>query len=225
MLRVLVPLVVLLGAFPVVAAPPAPAKPVVAVLYFDVPEKNEDLAAFRKGLAEMLITDLVQGEQLSVVERSRLEEVLAELELSGSGKVDPATAQKIGKLLGARYQVMGSIVPLGKLMSFEVKVVRVETGQVLKATRERATVDDVFEAEQKLAATLQALVAEAEKLVPPPPPKGATKLRYDTAVKYSKALDAKDKKNKDAAVKLLNEVVKEQPDFKLAQLDLLNLTK
>lgn len=215
--------VLCLLALPAVAAPPE-KKPVVAVLYFDVPEKSDDLAAFRKGLAEMLITDLVQGAQLTVVERARLEEVLAELNLHGSGKVDPATAQKVGKLLGAAYQVMGSIVPLGPRLTFEVKVIRVDTGQVIKATRELAKPDDVFEAEQKLAATIQVLVAEAEKLAPPPPPKGATKLRFDTAVKYSKALDAKDKKDKTQAVKLLNDVVKEQPDFKLAQLDLLNLT-
>jgi hypothetical protein len=88
-----------------------------------------------------------------------------------------------------------------------------------------AKLEDIFEAEQKLAATIQAQVAEAAKLAPPSPPKGATKLRFDTAVKYSKALDAKDKKDKGQAVKLLNEVVKDQPDFKLAQLDLLNLTK
>ncbi|MEW5740428.1 MAG: CsgG/HfaB family protein [Myxococcota bacterium] len=215
----------ILVAVPAFAAPPA-KKPIVAVLYFDVPEKNEDLAAFKKGLAEMLITDLVQGDQLTVVERARLEEVLGELNLQSSGKVDPATAQRVGKLLGAAYQVMGSIVPLGpQRLTFEVKVLHVETGKVIKTTRELAKPEDVFEAEQKLAASIQVLVAEAEKLAPPSPPKGATRLRFDTAVKYSKALDAKDKRDKDKAVKLLNEVVKEQPDFKLAQLDLLNLTK
>lgn len=215
--------VLCLLALPAVAAPPA-KKPVVAVLYFDVPEKNDDLAAFRKGLAQMLITDIVQGDQLTVVERDRLEEVLAEQHLQSSGKVDPATAQRLGKLVGASYLVTGSILPLPPLLNFEVRVIHLATGTTVKATRERAKFEDFFDAEQKLAATIQVLVTEAEKLSPPQPAKGATKVRFDTAVKYSKALDAKDKKDKTQAVKLLNEVVKEQPDFKLAQLDLLNLT-
>lgn len=209
-------------AIPAVAAD----KPIVAVLYFDVPEKNDDLAAFKKGLAEMLITDLVQGGQATIVERARLEEVLAELQLGASGKVDPATAQKIGKLLGAKYQVMGSILPVGKLINIETKIIKVSTGEAVKTVRERISLEDIFEGEQKLAGSLQSLLAEAEKLAPPEPPKkSGAKLKYDTAVKYSKALDAKDKKDKPTAVKLLSDVVKEQPDFKLAQLDLLNLTK
>ena len=42
-------------------------------------------------------------------------------------------------------------------------------------------------------------------------------------MKYAQSLQAKDKKNPATQKKLLAEVVKEQPDFKLAQLDLLSL--
>jgi hypothetical protein len=46
-----------------------------------------------------------------------------------------------------------------------------------------------------------------------------------TAVKYSKALDAIDKKDKEGAKKMIGEVLNEQPDFKLAEKDLLALVR
>lgn len=200
--------------------------PTVAVLYFDVPDKQEELQVFRKGLAQMLITDLVAEPRLRVVERDRLEDVQKELNLSSSGRVEAATAQQMGRLLGAKYQVMGSIVPLGKAMSFETKVVVVETGQVIRTTRAVASVDDVFAAEQQLAQALLKLIAEAEGLRPTEKvQRSPAKVGYATAVKYAKALDAKDRKDTKAAVQMLSEVVKAQPDFILAKVDLLNLTK
>ena len=52
---------------------------------------------------------------------------------------------------------------------------------------------------------------------PPPPPK---QLRTSTALRYSKALHAIDRGDKKAAREELAQVVKEQPDFKLASLDM-----
>jgi hypothetical protein len=49
-------------------------------------------------------------------------------------------------------------------------------------------------------------------------------LPFATAVKYSRALDAKDKKDKATATRLLQEVVTERPEFALAKLDLASLT-
>src|SRR5262249_14368879 len=52
------------------AAPSQP--PAVAVLYFDYSGKSEELGALRKGLAEMLITDLAGAKAVTIVERTRL---------------------------------------------------------------------------------------------------------------------------------------------------------
>src|SRR5687768_15808473 len=88
------------------------AKPTVAVLYFDYEGKNEEMAVLKKGLAQMIISDLSGGASYTVVERMRLQEIMDELKLAQSGKIDPATAAKIGKLLGARYMVMGGYFDL-----------------------------------------------------------------------------------------------------------------
>jgi curli biogenesis system outer membrane secretion channel CsgG len=47
--------------------------------------------------------------KFSVVERDKLNLVLKEQGLSTTGAVDPATAAKVGKILGVRYIVMGGI--------------------------------------------------------------------------------------------------------------------
>ena len=52
------------------------------------------------------------------------------------------------------------------------------------------------------------------------PPKPPAKLGTKLALRYSKALDAKDRGDKATAKKELAAVVKEQPDFRLAQLDI-----
>ncbi len=60
--------------------------------------------------------------KLRIVERERLKELRAELEFQQSDEVDPASAQKVGKLLGARY------VLTGKITRFGCKVSKASTG-------------------------------------------------------------------------------------------------
>lgn len=226
-----------LFAIPAIAAPPAPAKTArVSVLYFDVQSTQEALKVFNKGLSELMIADLAQSTDLTVVERSRLEEILAELKLGETRYADPATAAKIGKLVGAQFMVAGTIVENPVLSAkggpgrfkLLVKIIDVEHATVVPQSTIKVDLDpdDVFGAEEAVVKEIAKFLVTAGKATQAgEPAKKAHKLPVGTAVKYSKALDAKDKKNKDQAVKLLNEVVKEQPDFKLAQLDLLTLTK
>jgi TolB-like protein len=210
----------------------APEPPTVAVLYFDYSGKTAELEVLKKGLAQMLISDLSQSERIRLVERDRLEAVLAELDLGKSKKVDPATAAKIGKLLGARYLVLGGYFDLMDALRVDARVVEVETGRVVKSVGGQGLRDEFLELEQRLARDL-ALVLEGElpakTTAPPatPAPKSGkpAKLKLGTAVKYSQALDAKDRKDKKAAATAMKEVVREQPDFSLAQLELADLVQ
>ncbi len=199
--------------------------PTVAVLYFDYDGQAEDLRVLRKGLAQMLITDL-GGCELKVVERARLQEVVEELKLGQSGKVDAATAAKVGKLLGARYLVMGGYFELGGQLVVNARAVQTETAAAVGTARARGKPEDFYELEQKLAADLCASLARL-----PPPPKPAhdsqpdRKLPAKAAVRYSKALDAIDRKDTATARRELEAVVKEQPGFALAATDLANLVR
>lgn len=60
-----------------------------------------------RALAEFLVTDLSRTERLRVVERMRIQLLLDEFALADSGYVDPSTAARSGRLLGAGRIVQG----------------------------------------------------------------------------------------------------------------------
>ena len=62
-----------------------------------------------EGMSEMLVTALVETGKFKVLERQQIHDVLGEQDLGDSGRVDPATAAKIGKILGARYLIYGTV--------------------------------------------------------------------------------------------------------------------
>ena len=239
----LVLVVALLAGVQAPAEPLKPKVPTLAVLYFDYTGKDEELGALRKGLAQMLISDLAGSDGVRLVERERLQEVLAELKLGRTASFDANTAAKVGKLLGAQLMVMGSYFALGSTLRADARVVEVETGRVLHSTGATGKADDFLLLEQKLGAALLSFVATVPKAsespVPEkrdgPAPSGETgrrarvspptKLHLRTALRYSKALDALDAGKKAEAKSELEAVVKEQPDFRLASLDLDKLMK
>lgn len=210
--------------------PPTTKKPTAAVLYFDNLGESEELFALRKGLTQMLISDLSYGTGFNLVERTRLQDIIDELELGQSKKIDPATAAKIGKLLGADYLVMGGYFEMRGSMRIDVRVVAVETGVIVKSLGATGKGDDFFAVQQELA---QGLTKVMETLTPipanpnpqKPRPTVPKKVKTKTAARYGKALDLVDKGDKEGAKKELQAVVEEAPDFGLAADDLASLMR
>ena len=90
------------------AKKPLKLKKRLAVLDFEVKAKGAPRDA-GSGLSEMLITALVESERFTVVERTRLDEILREQRLGITGAVNPKTAAQIGKLIGAQLLIKGVI--------------------------------------------------------------------------------------------------------------------
>jgi TolB-like protein len=104
------------------------------------------------GLADLLMTDLSRSSQLQVVDRLRLDALLRELQLVASGRVDTATAPRVGKLVGARNLVVGSIgqQPAGRV-AFDVRIANAATGEIRSAVSASATLNEILAAEKELA--------------------------------------------------------------------------
>ena len=218
--------VLLLLAAPAFAATPdAGVKPRIAVLYFEPRTDDPDMKVFATGLAELMINDLLATESMRVVERARLEEVINELKLGEGRFADKSTFAKVGKLLGTDYLVTGSILTVGKGKFMLVPRMAVsETGEFVPLKNIPFSADDVLAAEQQAVTDIAGLLVKRGALaLVSLPPKMNHVLPLSTTVKYARSLQAKDKKDTVAQKKLLGEVIKEQPDFKLAQLDLLSL--
>jgi curli biogenesis system outer membrane secretion channel CsgG len=203
----------------------------VAVLYFDYDGKTAGMEVLRKGLAQMLISDLTGQDRWLVVERERLESVLAEQKLGQSGKIDKATAAKLGKLLGARYLVLGSYFDLMGALRVDARLVSVETGEILGSAGSTGKPDDFLTVEQKIGQDLGRLLSQrvaqpssgqTPTTAPKKPtrPKAPARLKTRTAVAYSQALALLDNGQRDKAKAKLEDVVKEQPDFAMASIDL-----
>jgi curli biogenesis system outer membrane secretion channel CsgG len=93
----------------------------VAVVNFDYATVQGGISAIfgtnvdvGKGIADLLVTKLVEGGVYSVIERKALDKLVAEQNFANSDRADPASAAKIGKLLGVDAIIIGSITQFGR---------------------------------------------------------------------------------------------------------------
>ena len=105
----------------------------IAISYFDNTSGLEQYNPLSKGLADMLITDLSNVKSIQIVEREKLESLLKEIDL-GEGKfIDPNTAQKLGKGLGADYILTGAFLSIDPMMRIDARIMEVATGKIIGA--------------------------------------------------------------------------------------------
>ncbi len=189
-------------------------KDVVSVLYFDNATGNAEYDVLRKGLADMVITDLVAWSGVSVVERDKLESVLGEIKLQRSASFDSATAVRVGKLVGAKYLLKGTITLPDSQLMLDAQLVDVARGTVTTTARARGPRDDVFSLEQKLVDDLTrnlSLTANKNER------NRARVPSFDTLMQYSRALDLADQGNPAQAEAALKQLVSKNPLFSLAR--------
>src|ERR1019366_8548589 len=82
----------------------AQSKPTVAILSFRngaIGKAHDELDPLSKGICDVLITEMADNPGIVVIERDQMEAILKEQKLSSDKMTDPATAVKVGKLLGA----------------------------------------------------------------------------------------------------------------------------
>ena len=98
----------------------APRRPRIAVLDFDYGTVQSYSSAMfgsnvdvGKGIADLLVTDLVKDGTFSIIERKALDKLLTEQNFSNSNRADPTSAAKLGKLLGVDAILIGSITEFG----------------------------------------------------------------------------------------------------------------
>lgn len=106
-------------------------KKLIAVKDFEViVGRNKEAAKYVQEDVESL---LVESGQFSVVERAKLGTILEEIQLGQTGAIDPATAQKAGKLLGAEIILTGTLAATGDQWNVNLRLMSTETGLVIAA--------------------------------------------------------------------------------------------
>ena len=125
--------------FAVLAAQPAAAQkqPVaIAILPFeDRGSYGQDKDVFRAlslGIPATLTSELSGHPELRLVDHSRIDQALKSLGVDPNGRLDAASAAKVGADVGARYAVTGNFADFYGRVRLDARVVDTQTGQIVK---------------------------------------------------------------------------------------------
>lgn len=196
---------------------PGPAQSkTLAVTFFDNNTTDPQFEPLGRGLASMLITDLSTLEELQVVERGRISEILAEVEFQKSPYVDKDTAVRMGRGLGAEWVLTGALVAMQPNMRLDARLVEVSTGRVLESEAVSGPVNEFFLLEKELAtAILERLEIRVTARESARMGRVATE-SFDAFFEWSKGLAALDRGAIEDARKALEAALEHDDRFGLA---------
>jgi len=219
----------MLAALSPAAGAQADTRPTLAVMSFSngaLGSAQQELAPLSAGIQDLLIDQLSANQKIRVVERANLQSLMNEQNLSASGRVDPATAARLGKILGAGHMIFGGFVVDTKgNMKISARSVNVETTVVEYTSQVDGKESDVLVLINKLADQLNAglKLPAIASAVRDSTAKEAKKVPFQATMLYSRALAAVDAGKTDEAVQLLQKSLAAFPEFAPAQSELKKL--
>lgn len=177
----------------------------LSVLYFENLTGDEAHAWLSKGLSDMLTSDLSGLGAMALVERERLEKLLAEMELALSGLMDPAKAPQLGAFLNAEALLYGSYSVMGQTLRIDARVVAVGNGAVLAAASSSGALEALSQVEWELSSRIAAGLG-----LPVPAMTAVATKALDS---YYKGLDLMDAGRPADALAFFGEAVQADPLF------------
>lgn len=191
----------------------------------------EKYANLGGALSKILINDFFAQSKLQVVERERLQYLLDELKLTeakvgGKNIMDPSSAPRVGKLLGAHSFVFGSFIRLGDVFRLDARLVKTETGEIFKTASVEGEPDEIFELAKKLTLKItEDLDVKIEELQREKLEKvGEQGVPLEALALFGDAMSNANQEDYDGAVLKLEEALALAPDFNRAQ-DMLNTVR
>jgi TolB-like protein len=188
----------------------------LAIIYFDNSGDDPSIDKLKKGLADMLITDLSNISMLNIVERDKLEAILKEQKLSNSKQFDPNTAAKVGKLLGAQIILTGGYFEMMGSLRIDARFIDVESGKILKSDGVDGQMASFFKIQKQLSwkiiKNMDTKITDNEKKELSTL-ENSKSLSLDDLKEYSKALDLFDQGKKAESKKIADKLLVKYPDF------------
>ena len=123
----------------------------IAIMNFTNRSPTAEWDWLRKGLADMLITDLSEAKELQIVEREKLQKFLEEMKLAEVGLIEPSTARQLGNVAKVEVVLFGSFLKERNRLEIEAHLIDVDTGDLLRVEWVRGRAKDVFKLEKALA--------------------------------------------------------------------------
>jgi len=105
----------------------------IAVLDFKIQGKGYETADMGQIVAEWLITAFVKEGRFDVIERRLLEKILGEQQLGATGMLDQDSVSKLGKLLGVKVVISGSVMRFQNVIEVNARIIDVESASIIAA--------------------------------------------------------------------------------------------
>ncbi len=196
--------------------PPEPGT--YAVFPFRYAGRREDLRPLERGLAHVFVTDLSRISALRLLERQQVQFIVAELGLAETGRVDPATGARSGRLLQAGQVVQGQLDDvLGtERLRLDVNVVRTVTSEIAATGSAADRLQGLFDMEKavvfQLVERLGIVLTPAEREAIAERPTA----NLQAFLAFSRGLEAEDRGDFAQAAAEYREAARLDPTFQSA---------
>lgn len=114
----------------------------IAVLDFELRGdsfKTKDLGGI---VAEWFTTTLVKDGRFEVVERALLQKIVQEQKLGMTGLIDQGSSAELGKILGVKTIITGSILQIENTIDVNARIINVKSGSIVAAENVRSESTD-----------------------------------------------------------------------------------
>ncbi len=203
------------------AARPAPAasktaateKPSIAALPFQNMSGDPEQEYFVDGLVEDILTGLARVKSLTVIARNS----------SFTYKGKAVDIRQVGRELGARYVLEGSVRKGGDRLRITAQLIEAETGAHLWADKFDGAVDDIFDLQDQITERIVGVIepsvvkSEIERSRRKPPENLAA---YDLYLRALSHLKVPSVDNAKTAAPMLEEALRLDPNYPAAHAEL-----
>lgn len=145
-------------------------KTIIAIVDFKNTSQNARLNYLEKTIPEAISTTIARSGRLEIVERSRLEAAMQEMDMGLLGIVDEATAAELGRAVGATTIMVGSFVSISGFIRINARLIDVQTARVLTAESVQGPEagEGLFTLMDQIAVAMERQLSGAPVAVAPP---------------------------------------------------------
>ncbi len=187
----------------------------IAVFPFRYLGTNEEMRPLERGIAQLIVGDLGKVGSLKLLEREQVQALVDEMQLAASGRVDPATGARSGRLLRAQNVVQGSIQePTPESVQLDANAINSVTASVAATGSAGGAMEQLLDAQKQvvfqLLDRLGIAVTPAERQALDERPTRD----LQAFLLYSRGLAAEDAGDFGAAASLFSQAAARDPSFR-----------
>jgi tetratricopeptide (TPR) repeat protein len=189
----------------------------IAVFPFRYVGTNEEMRPLERGIAQLIVADLGKVRSLKLLEREQVQALIDEMRLAESGRVDPASGARSGRLLRAQNVVQGSIQEPGPAqVQLDANAINSVNASVAATGSAGGAMEQILDAQKQvvfqLLDRLGVVVTPAERQALEERPTR----NLQAFLLYSKGLAAEDAGDFGGAAGFFNQASARDPSFREA---------